>query len=312
MLALLALGCPGPEPEPQPEPVCDASVQSSSPNDGEDVIGTNATVRVAFDGNLLDEGIAFSSDPEASWVWSQDEGVLTLRPELPLEPFTSYSWTAELCGEALTGQFTTRSEGDETDPDSLADRTFAIDLAKATWVEPENGGDLMAMLFGGVILLGVQSVDGRVIDFITGVGEGEASIQQDPCYETVDFEPVDFRNPYFGVGPADMPLEVQGQDVILHELQLFGAFDAEGFTILDASLTAQGDLRDISGSDWESTCQLVGQYGLSCVECASDGLSACVNLRVEGIEADLVGGLVVRPVTEPGAECGPPDTGGPK
>ena len=114
-----------------------------------------------------------------------------------------------------------------------------------------------------------------------------------------------------GMGPAEMPLEVQGQEAALHDLRLVGAFDAEGYAILDASMIAQGDLRDVGNTQWQDYCDLASQYGLECGPCTSDGRPACIDLRIEDIEAEIIGGLVIKPVSEPSAECGQ-DTGGPK
>jgi len=309
MLWVFGLGCV--ESETQPRPVCDALLTATTPADGEDVIGTNAWVELSYEGSLLEDGVSFSSEPEAPWDIEHLDGRVLVRPSEALEPFTEYKWSATLCESEAEGSFTTRTLGEMTDPADLPGRTFGIDLALATWVEPANGAELMQLLFGGIILLGVESVDDSLVDFMGAVGEGDSTLQQDPCYETIDFEPVDFRNPYFELGPAEMPLEVQGQEAVLHDLQLIGAFDTEGYTIQDASMVAQGDMRDIGNTQWQDYCELASQYGLECSACSSDGRPACIDLRIEEIEAELIGGLVIQPVYEPSAECGQ-DTGGPK
>lgn len=300
------------EPEPEPE-VCDATLLSSLPADGEDVIGTNAKVILSVSGHVTADGATLVTEPAAPYAAELSDGQVVFSPTDALEPGTQYSWTATLCGAtAATGTFTTRTAGDTVPADALPNRTFGIDLSSATWVEPEGGGELFSQLFGGILLIGVQSADGTTLDTMGAVGEDlDGFRQQDPCYETVDFEPADFtRNPYVEIGPAEFPLEVQGQPVTLHDLHFFGAFDVDGAALSDGSLRAQGDLRDIAaGSAYRQYCTLLQSYGLSCTACVSDGTEACVNLAVEDITGEVIAGLVIQVVTDPGAECGGGETG---
>lgn len=299
-------------PEPEPE-VCDATLLAALPEDGEDVIGTNARVLLSVSGNVTEGGATLSTDPAVSYTATLSDGQVVFTPDQTLESGTTYTWTSTLCGaEVATGSFTPRGEGEWVPPDELPNRTFGMDLASATWVEPEGGGQLFSQLFGGILLVGVQSADESSIDTMGAVGEDvDGYRQQDPCYATVDFEPADFtRNPYVEIGPVEFPIEVQGQPATLHDLHFFGAFDVEGLSLRDASLRAQGDLRDVApGSGYRQYCNLLATYGLSCTACVSDGTEACINLAVQDITGEILPGVAIQVVTDPGAECGPPDTG---
>ena len=90
MLWVLGLGCV----EPEAEPVCDALITMSSPEDGEDVIGTNAQVELGYEGSLLADGLSFSSEPAASWEIEDLDGRVLARPSEPLEPLTDIACIA--------------------------------------------------------------------------------------------------------------------------------------------------------------------------------------------------------------------------
>ncbi|MCB9797013.1 MAG: hypothetical protein H6741_30380 [Alphaproteobacteria bacterium] len=311
LLLTALLGCKGEAPAVDSEPVCDAVALASLPEDGEDVIGTNARVYLDVQGRVSPDGASLMTDPEVAYAASVEDGRVVFTPEAPLTPEQTYTWSAELCGEAVaSGSFTPRAQGEDADPEALQGRTYAVDLSEATWIEPANGGDLFAQLFGGLLLLGVQEAEGERLSIMGAVGEDiDGYRQQDPCYETIVFADADFsRNPYLELGPAEFPLVVQGQDVILHDLHLFGAFTEQGVALGDATIAAQGDLRDVFGAEYGAWCGQLQQFGLTCASCVSDNAMACVDLLVSGIHGGVVPGLRLQTVTEPAAECGR-DTG---
>ena len=284
-------------------PICAASLVEAMPADGETVIGTNAHVVLQFEGQVPGlHGATLVTDPPADFSYTVEGDEVVFTPDELLDRETEYSWTADLCTEEVaSGVFTTRWEGAELeDPSVLTGRTFSMDLQDALWLEPEGAGDLFAEYFGGVFLVGVEEVTEDAVDVIFAVGENVGDmVQQDPCYETVDFEPADFsRNPYFELGPKRMPLEVQGQSVMLDNVQISGALVDGGTDLTDAELLADADLRQL-GADWQTYCTYLVIFGLSCMECSSDGVEACVGLHVAQIEGEPQGGVVVKEVTDP-------------
>ena len=295
-------------------PLCSAELVEALPVDGEDVIGTNAEIVLWFDGQMVGHGGAsIVTDPPIDYSYTVVEDRVVFSPSESLDPDTSYTWTAELCAtEVASGAFTTRTEGDAVqEPETLLDRTFSMDLLDATWVEPSGqGGELLASYFAGLFLVGVQDVSDTELDVVLAVGEevGGGSVQQDPCYETVDFEPADFtRNPYFELGPRRMPLEVEGQSVMLDSVQIFGALVDEGTDLTDAELKADADLRQV-GPDWETYCDYGVLFGIVCTACESDGEEACVKLHVADIEGKVQAGVVIAEVLDADAECGDDDS----
>ncbi|GEM_PF-3151841 len=295
-------------------PLCAASLVESLPVDGEDVIGTNAQVVLWFDGAMIDHGGAtLTTDPPVDYTYTVVDDRVVFEPAVLLDEDTTYTWTAELCAtQVASGTFTTRTEGDAVeDPDALLDRTFSMDLLDADWLEPSGtGGDLLASYFGGIFLVGVQDVTDTELDVMFAVGEdiGGGQVQQDPCYQTVDFEPADFtRNPYFELGPKRMPLEVEGQSVMLDSVQIFGALVDDGTDLADAELKADADLRQL-GADWETYCDYGALLGITCTSCETDGEEACVKLHVADIAGRVQAGVVVAEVLDPDAECGIGDT----
>ena len=291
-------------------PLCSAILTNALPVEAEDVIGTNAEVILEFEGQMIGiSGASLTTDPPVDYV---DEDRVVLQPSELLEEETEYSWVADLCGEEVaSGTFTTRTEGEALEtPEALVDRSFSLDMVDATWLEPSgSGGDLVAQYFGGLFLIGVQDVSETELDTIFAVGEdmGGGMVQQDPCYKTEDFEPADFtRNPYFELGPRRMPLEVQGQSMMLDAVQIFGALVDDGTDLADAELRADADLRQM-GQDWETYCDLGVLVGITCTACEADGEESCVRIHVADIQGQVQGGLVIQEVTDPEAECSGPE-----
>ncbi len=292
--------------------VCDATLLEALPLDGEDVIGTNASIVLFTEGNVLEGGAAvhFEEDPGVTYTATIHDDRVVFSPDAALAADTTYTWTADLCDAVgvAGGSFTTRGEGEAVeDPTVLVDRTFSLDLVNATWIEPTGlGGDLVASFFAGVFLIGVQDVTDTELDTIMAVGEdiGGGQVQQDPCYETIDFDPADFtRNPYFELEASRMPLEVQGQSVMLDGVRIFGALVDDGTDLTDAELKGDADLRQL-GPTWEDYCAYGESFGVSCQACDSDGEEACVKLHVAEIDGVVQAGLVVSEVLDADAECG--------
>lgn len=295
-------------------PLCSATLTQALPADGEDVIGTNAEIILAFEGQMIGIGGAnLTIEPAMDYSYVVDGDRVIFQPADLLDADTEYSWSASLCdAQVASGSFTTRSEGERLeDPAVLQDRTFSMDMLAADWIEPSGGGaDLLAQYFGGIFLVGVEDVSDTELDVMFAVGEdiGGGQVQQDPCYETVDFEPADFtRNPYFELGPKRMPLDVQGQAVMLDSVRIFGALIDEGTDLADAVMLADADLRQL-GADWETYCEYGQIFGISCTACDVDGEEACVKLHIENIAGKVQAGVTIQEVTDPAAECATGDT----
>ena len=293
-----------------------AEVLDQHPVDGADPVGRLSPIILTLSQALdpAEASLSVQADGAAVTGSLSAEGeTLRWTPTEPLPARAAVSWSADLCGTAASGQFSTGTATDPAVPTDLAGTAYALDLSSATWVAPAGGQVLFGQLFGGQLLLGVQAASDTEIDLLGGAATvlDDGTVQQDPCIATFDFAPADFSgNPYVQVGPTTLSLSFQGIPVPVKEVVLTGAFTADGQGIADARLDAELDARDIAdqvGTSWSQLCDMLTAYtGLSCVDCSTDGRAACIVLQVEDIDGSLVPGLSVHPNEEP-QEC---DTGG--
>ena len=301
LFVLAALGC---KEEP---PVCDASIVLTAPVDGAGPVARDTELVLEFEGNLpYDfEGFAptFSLSTEHGSVdgsFSVEDNTIRFTPDELLPADTEVDWSADVCGESVAGSFTTGALESGVAQEDVAGSSYAIDLADATWISPEGGEELVSMAFGGAFLIGVENVSSTEIDCIGAAGEATdgGSWQQDPCYNTVDFEPMPFNNPYFLLQSDAIEFTVADQPAILHSVSISGGLTADG--IVDGAFSGEADIRDYDGFD----CDMLELYaGISCVECKSDGEVKCIWLEAVDVEGDLVDGVTVVPNEDP-AECG--------
>lgn len=304
-------------------PPCEVvALDQSWPEDGLSPASRDIRLSVSFSGVVSGEGLSFSvTDPDGVDVPGtvtlvDTDGVTTgatWAPDALLSEDTAYTWTATVCEATGGGAFTTGVYGDRVDPAALVDASFELDLTRATWVQPEGGESVFRSLFEGLLLLGVEAADDTSIDLIAGVGQeiDEETILQDPCFETADFEPADFRNnPYATVGPTTLTLDVQGIPAPLQGVTVTGAFTDGGAALSGGTLDAEMDVRDVAASigySADDVCDLLSAFvGIDCVACSADAEAYCVALELTDVEGTLLPGLTLVPNENP-SEC---DTGG--
>lgn len=330
-LALCALGCnrdkdePAGDSSPPEAPPCDVvTLDQSWPEDGLSPASRDIRLSVGFTGAVSDEGLSFSViGPDGATVAgsvTRDEADpetgmsgATWAPDALLEADQAYTWTVSVCEAQGGGAFTTGAHGERVDAAGLIHTSFELDLTHATWIQPEGGASIFRSLFDGVLLLGVESADDVSIDLIAGVGEqiDSETVQQDPCFETADFEAESFRNnPYARVGPTTLTLDVQGFAVPLQGVTVSGAFTDGGAALSDGTLDAELDVRDVAGSlgaSADEVCDLLSTIvGLDCAVCSVDAETYCVTMQLTDVDGEEIPGLRVVPNENP-AEC---DTGG--
>ena len=316
LVAFSLIGCKSGGPVDASAPSCEIdSLTTLWPTEGLDPTSRSTAIQLSFNGEADPTLVSFTVEAEGQTQAGSvvlEGGGLAWKPEGDLPVGSEVQWSTEICGEVASGSFVTGEYGEAAVPDALDDQSWSLDLAAAKWVEPEGGGDLFASLFGGLILLGVQSATESQIDMIGGVGEvvtdeevGDSWIQQDPCYATVDFPAASFmNNPYVEVGPADLALEVQGIPVTLHDVLISGALTEFGDRLAGATLSGETDARDLESMGSAATiCGYLEMYGVSCVECTADGEPWCVRVGVEEIEGERQPGLRVQKNENP-SDCG--------
>jgi hypothetical protein len=302
-LLIVIAGC-----KPAEEPVCDATIGEATPADGAGPLARDTVLHVPFtgtaagatihvtdaDGGVVAGDIAIA-DGEATFT--AQGGALPADAQL--------SWTADICSSHAEGSFSTGTLETTQDASTLPGKTYAVDLGAATWVSPPGAGDLIGQVFAGAFLIGVTAATDTELTCISAAGEATdgGSWQQDPCYETIDLDHVDFsNNPYFSLHADRMQFTVAAMDVLLHDFTLTGGLTDEA--IVDGTFAGEVDFRDYSGID----CNTVEAFlGTSCTACASDGETFCLDLVAEDVAGPRVQGLTLVPNTDP-AECDATDT----
>jgi hypothetical protein len=313
-LALLPLlaACNGGE-DSDTAPVCDAAVLSFAPEDGTGPYALDKPLVFTIEGTASEATVTVTG-PDGAEIAGEvtiGEGTVTWEPADELPEEATVSWTAQICDVTGAGTFTTGTLGSDVPPEELSDDTFAVDLANATWVQPEGGEDLVEQFFAGAFLIGIQAVTEITLDTIGASGEATASgsWQQDPCYATIDFEPVDFTtNPYFVLETDEMRFTVQGIEAIIYDVQITGGLTNDA--IVDGTFQGEIDMDDYKDDLGTSDpCGMLAMYaGLECVACSWDGEEHCLFLMAEDVEGEEVPGLQLVPNDTP-QECNE-DTGG--
>lgn len=302
LLALVA--CNGGE-DTDVEVVCDATVTTTWPGEAANPVATGASIRVGFDGTASEATVTVTGpDGAIAGATTIGDGEVTFVVDDAFPEDAEISWTATVCDGTAAGTFTTGSLKNGVDPAETTDKTYSVDLSGATWVSPEGGGDLIGGAFGGAFLIGVQSASETELDCIAASGEetSSGSWQQDPCYATIDFEPVDFTyNPYFALETPEMQFTVQGIEVTIHDVVIRGGLTAD--RMVDGRFEGEVDMRDYRATFGDDGCGALKTYaGIDCVECRTDGEVECLWLEAVDVEGDLVPSLKLVPNENP-EEC---------
>lgn len=309
-LALFACkgGEPTDEPTPsQPTPDCE-SVSDQFPGDG----AAGVYYRTAFSWSFTavdDSASVALTGPDGpvtgsgefvgnTFVWEADE---------PLAPSTTYDLTLSFCdGEQNpTSQFTTSDVGASTDAALLADKSFVLDLQDpgVNFIEPPGvGGLLQSQLAGVNVLVGVVSADATNIQMRGAIANDANPPVQEECTESIPFPSANFtENPYFEIGPETTTITVADVSVQIQDLKISGAFNQGATEISGAVLEGNVDTRPLvdslaPGAGDSGVCDLVGQFGVNCVDCGG-GEVFCLSLKVNNINAAELPGTVVAEVT---------------
>ncbi|MCB9663087.1 MAG: hypothetical protein H6732_03170 [Alphaproteobacteria bacterium] len=247
------------------------------------------------------DGLLIPSTLEVS-----DDGLTyTVRPDEALAPDAEHVLELEDCDGRTELRFTTSTLGLplEGGTSSLSGRTWQLDLARATWLQPGGfGPTLGGFLESAPILVGVRLATDDVVRWIgtNGTG-GTGGITQSIKYPTWAFPTVPFGEaPYFEVETAGIELAVGDSLLPISELRFTGTFSADGTRIGGATLSGSGDTRFAGGAagnaaDPGAFCQLAEGLGVQCEPCA-DGKPYCMTVEVVDLSAPEVPGLTLVPV----------------
>jgi hypothetical protein len=282
---------------------CNVDIDDMSPEDNENGVYYRSTVQVWLDGD--DETAAITVTDEngnsIDGTTVNEDGHIRFTPSPSLVPDTTHSVSFTWCGGEENLSFETSELGAALEID-LTDQTFALDLGSATWIEPAGIGDLVGGYLDMNLLVGVQSMDAGVIDFIGAMGEGTTT-DQDMCLPTIDFEPGDFSEaPYFTVGPADMPVALMGYSVTVFGMGVSGTFAPDGDWMGGVELKGAFDIAEIGPalggifgfdlSDPDVACGTIALLGINCGPCPHKDEEHCLALHLTNIEATNTGDTI--------------------
>jgi len=282
---------------------CNVDIDDMSPEDNEDGVYYRNPVQVWLDGDDPTASITVTDVDGRSidGVVSNDGGLVSFSPDPSLTPDLGHNVSFTWCGGEENLSFQTSDLGLPLEGD-LSDQTFALDLGSATWIEPAGVGDLVGAYLDMNLLVGVQSMEGGMIDFIGAMGEGSTT-DQDMCMPTIDFEPGDFsETPYFTVGPADMPVALMGYSVTVFGMSVSGTFDHGGDWMGGVEMKGAFDIAEIGPaiggavgfdlSDPDVACGTIAMLGVNCGPCPHKDEEHCLSLHLADIEANNTGDTI--------------------
>lgn len=276
---------------------CGVTVSMTSPADGATGVELGALVLFELSDGDPTASLSLATSAGAAvsgttWL-AESNTEVWFQPGGPLASATSYVASLDYCGGVEQITFTTMDPGDPVS--ELEGQGWSIDLTEATWTEPAGLGGLIAGMLESDLLLGVSAASETSISMYGTLSDSAGS--QDTCEPTVDFPAADFReNPYFQLGPTDLPLDLGGVSATLMNLRLGGTFSADASRIEDGELSGQIDMRElgplfedlIGTSDAETICTVISGFGAECEACLSDGEETCLSVAIE----DIVGNRV--------------------
>lgn len=280
--------------------------------------------------------IEFSRTPDSATFTLKDDGGTTvattvesddeqywIAPNAALDPNSDYTLTAEWgpCDGCPTDiAFSTSNHGETlADASILVDRTFDIDLAGATFVEPPGVGPILASQIGEIRVLFTitdeSDFGAGTIEIVGAVGEESGGqIVVEACDETLpltETQPASWNNPELQIGPADLTLSIQGITATIDQLYIGGTIKPDGSDMAGGTFSGTIDTRPLDGvldeeGEKGAICELVEQtIGIGCENCASDNQPFCLSVLAEDIVANYVPGLSIAPRTCVDIICDP-------
>lgn len=284
---------------------CVARVASTEPVDGATAWYWRDFPRVFVESKVDDGFVTRLIDPSGNLVdthpvWSDDGLNFEVAFDGGLEASATYTLHLEDCATVQDVTFTTDALGAPLlgGPESLAGKTWQLDLANATWRKPEGLGPLLLLYFTIPVLLGVQFSDDTLVDFIGAPGMTSASgkLVQDVAAASWDFPPTPFdQAPYFDAQTDEVTFAFSGTLTPVNDFRFTGTFAADGSRIGGGVLSGLADTRNLGAlnnqpDDLDAICALAALIGTACVPCP-DGGNYCLDMEVRDVVGTLVPGL---------------------
>ncbi len=300
------------------------------PMPGDDDFFVSSDLWVEFDRPVDDIAMTLAEDGgsevPADLIYDSSGRLFTLDPSDSLQPEQAYVLTVAWSPSSdspLQVEFETSEVGETiTDPGDLVNRTFSVDIAAGTWVEPPGVGPIIGSQLDGMAVLMTATADSDFdADYahVLGViGEEEnGNVWQDLCVETIAFTagpdgvvgtgddtPSEWENPRLVTGPFDMTMTVQGLTTTIQDAYMETTFGPELEVAMGGIYEGTMDTRpmdselDPDGGEGV-VCDLVWEtVGIQCEECgAPDPGQFCLTVRVEDIVSVWEPGLEIEPIS---------------
>jgi len=199
-----------------------------------------------------------------------------------------------------TGATGPGSTGGEAIDESLLGRTYMVDVAESTFVEPSGLGSLLELAGNTVLLFHISSEGVDSFKMVASVMGDDG--QQDPCERIIELSTADWDNPAFSIERSDLELVVNDFPLTVANTLLTGTFrpDASGWD--DGVIRGTMDTRELepilAGDTTQDLCELVELLGSVCGTC-DDGSETCFTLDLADVTGESFSGSF-----DPDAECG--------
>jgi hypothetical protein len=247
----------------------------------------------------------------------------TFDPSADLDSSAPYAISIDWgCASAGPLNFTTGPFGEDvTTPESLVGKTYNLDLANATFVEPPGVGSILGSQLEGISVIFSAmpqsdfSVDPAALHIVGALGEDDnnGGIFQNLCdeslpftfgddatYDTADDAPATFDNPYMELNADALTLTVQGVSATIQNLLISGTFAPDLSSMAGGRFAGKIDTRPLApvldpNGDENAICELVMEtVGVGCEECGGDNPGVfCLSVVAEDIVAAEIPGMTV-------------------
>jgi len=181
----------------------------------------------------------------------------------------------------------------------LAGRTYAVDIAATTFVEPSGLGSLLSLAGPTVLLFHIASEGADSFKMVVTVADGDG--QQNPCERVIDLPTAEFDNPEFTIRDSDLELVVNDEPLTVANTLISGVFGDEGTRWDDGVIRGTMDTRELapilSDDVSQDLCELLEFLGSSCGPC-DDGSDTCFTLDLADVSGEPHAGTF-----EPDPEC---------
>jgi hypothetical protein len=296
---LLLLAACRPTPESDPEVECETTI-TPYPYVGQEGVYYRTTIEAAFLPARDPIATIEVGGVSGSTVWRGNTLVFT--PDEPLAPLTTYTATVthQCAPDGASWAFTTSTVGYPVAPETLVGRTYAIELARGRFLEPQALASYVQIYVPAQLLLTVTDADASSVRVMLANGADDAPAAQDTCWPTSRFDGDYSHGPFFDVQPAEAPLVLAADHLplTLERARLTGAFGPDGAFIEGGVLTGSFDTRplvplvgDASARD-DAICQYASSFGGGCTACPDGSSETCLDLYVDNIVAMAVPGPI--------------------